>query len=227
MGTPVRSIIAEAVLDALALVLPVRCSGCGAPDRAVCEDCRRLFVGGVLRRETEGLPVFSAAPYGGATARILASYKDGGRLDAAPALGSALRHVLTQMPAPRDGPVLLVPVPTTRAAVRRRGVAPLEGIARAARVPFLDALAVGRRVVDQSRLGASDRAENLAGAFRARRPLPGAQVVLLDDIVTTGATLREAARALGEAGALVQSAVTLAATPRHHAPPTPLHQKAE
>ncbi|MEU9016312.1 phosphoribosyltransferase family protein [Actinomadura sp. NPDC048394] len=72
-----------------------------------------------------------------------------------------------------------------------------------------------RRVADQAGLGAKARRDNLSGALEAvgRAPLAGRRVVLVDDVITTGASLAEAARALRAAGADVVAAATVAATP--------------
>ncbi len=121
------------------------------------------------------------------------------------------------------GGVLLVPVPSSRAAVRERGqdharrlaaaaARALRSDGRAARA--LPLLAPARRTADQSGLSSAERAANLAGALRVRgRPPPG-PVVLVDDVVTTGATLVEAARALRAAGVPVTGAAVVAATAR-------------
>jgi predicted amidophosphoribosyltransferase len=81
-----------------------------------------------------------------------------------------------------------------------------------------DALTHARRVADQAGLGAPDRMANLAGALRVGRPagVAGRRVVLVDDVVTTGVTLAEAARALRAAGAEVPAAAVIAATARRH-----------
>ncbi|MGL5862887.1 MAG: ComF family protein, partial [Phycicoccus sp.] len=75
-----------------------------------------------------------------------------------------------------------------------------------------------RRVADQAGLGRADRAANLAGALavapRKRRLVTGAVCLVVDDVVTTGATLTEAARALGAAGARHVVGAAAAATPR-------------
>jgi predicted amidophosphoribosyltransferase len=76
------------------------------------------------------------------------------------------------------------------------------------------ALGHRRRVADQAGLTAADRGANLAKAMRARHDLRGARVVLVDDVVTSGATLAEAARALRVAGADVPAAAVIAATER-------------
>ncbi|PZF80902.1 ComF family protein [Jiangella anatolica] len=112
-----------------------------------------------------------------------------------------------------DRPVVLIPVPSSPAAVRRRGHDPVLRTARRAaatlhrsgqQATVLAGLRHRRRVADQAGLDRRQREHNLHGAFAvtqaARRRSLGACVVVVDDIVTTGATLREATRALDEAG---------------------------
>ena len=81
-------------------------------------------------------------------------------------------------------------------------------------VVCVQALQHRRRVADQAGLNASDRAANLAGALQARFDLRGQRVIVVDDVITTGATLAEAARALRAAGAEVPAAAVIAATSR-------------
>lgn len=214
------SVVAEAALDLLALVLPVTCSGCGAPDRSVCADCAAHLRVAVQTRRVGELVVYSAAAYDEPIAGVIRNFKDDGRIDAAPTLGRAMRHTLSVGLGEHAlvSEPLIVPVPTTASAVRRRGFAPVERILQAGGVRMSRRLRVARHVRDQSELGAAARADNLAGAFIAKRSLEGRSCVLVDDVVTTGATLHEAARALTAAGAEVLFGATVAATPLRHAP---------
>jgi predicted amidophosphoribosyltransferase len=134
------------------------------------------------------------------------------------------------VPAAVLGDLVLVPVPSRRSVVRARGHDPLlrmtkvaarAGVprgARAGRLPVVRALAQTRRVSDQAGLSARQRQDNLAGALTVRRgrrdALAGRGVILVDDVVTTGATLAEAARAIRNAGGVVVAAAVVAATAR-------------
>jgi predicted amidophosphoribosyltransferase len=84
-----------------------------------------------------------------------------------------------------------------------------------AAVSCVPALEHRRRVADQAGLTAPDRATNLSGALRTRRDLHGVRVIVVDDVVTSGSTLTEAARALRATGAEVPAAAVIAATERH------------
>ncbi|MFI6641685.1 ComF family protein [Streptomyces sp. NPDC050504] len=110
------------------------------------------------------------------------------------------------------GALLLVPVPSARRATRARGHDPVRRVAVAAagelrrrgvRARVLPVLRQRRRVADQAGLGARQRRENLSGALEAvggaGRLLSGGRTVLVDDLMTTGASLAEAARAVGAA----------------------------
>ncbi|MFE2329614.1 ComF family protein [Streptomyces sp. NPDC059385] len=190
----------------------------------------------------EGLPVVhAAAVYEGPVRAVLLAHKERGALPLAGALGRALAAaVLAGAEGPGEGPaegsgggsgereLVLVPVPSARRRVRARGHDPARRIAlaaagrlRRAGVPARVApvLRLRRAVADQAGLGAGQRRENLAGALEVRRDgvraVAGAAVVLVDDLVTTGATLAEAARALraagpGAAGGVPRAAVVAA-----------------
>jgi predicted amidophosphoribosyltransferase len=176
--------------------------------------------------EPPGLPVVHAsAPYADEVRSLLLAHKERGALTLAGALGSALAGAVraglgatggghgSGGPRP-SGTVLLVPVPSARWAVRARGHDPVRRMALAAagelrrtgtpaRVAAV--LRQRRRVADQAGLDARRRSENLAGALEVTagggRLLAAGRVVLVDDLITTGATLAEAARALREATA--------------------------
>ncbi len=204
------------------LVLPVDCAGCGAVRVLVCAGCREALGGagaGPVRPSPRpaGLPVvWAAAVYDGGVRGLLLAHKERGALPLAGVLGAALAAAVlaggTGGPG-GAGEVALVPVPSARRQVRARGHDPARRIAlaaagrlRRAGVPARVAPVLGlrRAVADQAGLGARERRENLTGALAVRRGgrrlTDGARIVLVDDLITTGATLAEAARAVRAAG---------------------------
>ncbi len=223
--------VSEALLD---LVAPRACAGCGAPGFLLCASCRSVLAvparRTIPRPEPSGFPrTWCLRDYDGVTRELLLAHKERGRLGLARPLGSALaRAVAGPLAADRCTVVVLVPVPSTRAATRARGHDPLlrtaGHAARALRaggrtVSVVPLLAVGRATADSAGLGATARAANLAGAHVVRRRglrrvPPGARVVLVDDLVTTGASLTEAARALTDVGLAPIGAAVVASTVR-------------
>jgi predicted amidophosphoribosyltransferase len=233
------------VLAALAdLVLPAGCAGCeraGPGAAPLCRGCgAALAEPAQVRPPTPsppGMPPpWSAAGYAGPVRAALLAHKEHGRRALAGPLGQALgRAVVTAVrEAGAAGPVLVVPVPSTPAAVRRRGRDPLLELARVAvdvagragcPAVLAPVLRQVRRPADQAGLSSAARRANLDGALGLRPmaaapALAGAQVVLVDDVVTTGATLAEAARALRAGAATVPAAAVVAATVRR-SPPAP------
>jgi ComF family protein len=195
------------------LVLPVDCAGCGAAGPAVCPDCRLRLRPDVALREIRGMPVLSGLAYRGVVQPVIVAFKNEGRTGLAPPLATALRAAVAAAVEPVTGDdLLLVPMARTRRSAVERGYDPVRLLLRRARLPHTDALRLVRRPQDQLRLGREERFTNLEGGMAARIPLAGRRVLLVDDVVTTGATLAEAARAVHAAGGAVLGAATVATT---------------
>jgi predicted amidophosphoribosyltransferase len=107
-----------------------------------------------------------------------------------------------------------VTVPTSRAAWRRRGYDPVGLLCKRGGYESTKALRSSRATLSQKTLGSDERAQNLHESMRARMSLRGRRFILVDDVVTTGATLAEAARAVRAAGGEVVGNAALAFTPR-------------
>jgi predicted amidophosphoribosyltransferase len=223
------------------VLLGQSCVGCGAAGDLLCASCAQpLSAPASLRSPSPpppGMPpVWAVAAYDGAVRAAVCAYKDDGCLSLARPLGGALgRSVATAIRAVSGGQghvdgAVLVPVPSSRAAVRARGHDAIRALARAAatlgpmtgEVPIAAILQSRRAVTDQVGLSAAARRRNLDGAFAVASggaaALRGRAVVLVDDVVTTGATLAEAARALRSAGCRCDGAAVVAATQRRGPP---------
>ncbi|MEP7055665.1 MAG: phosphoribosyltransferase family protein [Actinomycetota bacterium] len=208
----------RALLD---LACPRRCPGCGERGVLLCAECTGGVLGVPFRADPTprpaGLPqVFAATAYDGPARAALIAFKERGRLALAGPLGAALAGVVAGMRAD-----FVVAVPSSRAARRERGYDHMSLLAKQVAaltgVPIATGLGQHRRVADQSGLDSAGRARNITGSMRyaARRGCqPNGRVVLLDDIVTSGATLLEATRALRAAGIEVSAAAVVAATQR-------------
>jgi predicted amidophosphoribosyltransferase len=185
------------------------------------------------------LPAFAAAAYDGVVRSALLEYKERGRLCLRRELGSRLAISVLAAAASMGSvganassgtALLLVPVPSAAPTRKARGHDPVAAMAQIAaaqlRAGDLDVrrcrvLRQLRGVADQSGLDVGARHTNLAGALVVSRPrlVQGRRVIIVDDIVTTGATALEAARALTAAGAIVGAVACVAATQRRLAPP--------
>lgn len=204
--------------DLADLVLPTSCVACRLPGTHLCERCAPR--GPLVQRRIRGVTVVAAGEYADGLRAALLAYKERHRRDLAATLGVRLAAVV-------DGWLLsypqavLVPVPSATSVARQRGGDHVLRLARRAaggnRVPVVRALRMARSVADSAGLGVDERFANLAFAFVADPPgasVVSARAVLVDDIVTTGATLAEGARALTAAGWALAGAAVVAATPR-------------
>lgn len=223
------------------LLLGSSCHGCGTAWWGVCPSCRSLLRARAPRvtRPDSPPPCFpvtvTCSPYDDLLRGLVSAHKDRGALGLSPLLADRLAQsvhaLLTAVRA--TGPLLLVPVPSAGAAVRRRGFDATLTLARlaarqlAARHDLRAVALLAQRsgLADQAGLDAAGRRANLDGGLQLRRARPGAaalpcgtSVVLVDDVVTTGASLAEAARVVAAARLTVVGAATVAATERR-APP--------
>ena len=207
-----------AVLD---LLLPARCAGCRAPGTECCPACLAAFgTPRPVRLPDVEPPVYALADYRGAARELVLAYKERGCRELAAWLGGlvalALPHLGSAQPGsaqPGSAPWWLVPAPSRRGAARSRGGDHMLRLAQrvdgALVAPALD-IAGGAR--DSVGLDALARRDNLAGRVRLRLsglPPPGSDVVLVDDVVTTGATAAACTGALVSAGVHVSAVLAL------------------
>ena len=212
----------------LELLFPGACARCGTAvgREALCPRCRlellRLAPGFETAAPTPLESWVAAVSFEDEAAAWLRRFKypEPGLFGLDPAAEAVVATLIGEAGrrAPGPAPDLIVPVPLHPLRLRQRGFNPAgllaAALARDRKLPVDPAaLTRIRNTPSQTRLARSRRTRNVSGAFRARnRALPG-RIWLVDDVVTTGSTLREAARALRRAGAHRIVAVCAARTP--------------
>lgn len=199
------ALICESCLARLTLIDPAEsCTGCGAPFGAMlCTECRGAD--GACDR------VLASCTFEGPAPRIVRAYKDAGERRLGPLIAQLVLDTAEHAEAAAPdryggilGPDAVIFVPATAAAYRRRGFDHMDAIARElsalAGIHLVDGLVKHGRG-DQRELGRAGRLEGSRGQYEVVAPVAGLRLLLIDDVITTGATLNEAASALRRAGA--------------------------
>ena len=227
MGHSIR--VLRAVGD---LVLPPSCAGCGAGGAALCPGCAGPLAGPawlhVPAPRPPGLPpVWATTRYQGGVRAALIGYKDRNRRDLLPVLAAGLVPAVRAAVPPAQA-VALVPVPSRRRAARRRGGDHVLRLARATAATLgggavvCPALRPTGPLADAAGLSAEQRRASRVGTLVGYAAytqwlvgrLDQLAVVVVDDLITTGATAAEAARALQLAGVPTRAVAVVAATQR-------------
>ena len=194
------------------LLFPTRCYGCHTIGLSICSSCRREWHPHFYTTHVQGVKVHSAIIYTPTASRIILAAKENGLKGADQLIVDAIVHVLNKANFDSFN-VQLVPIPSSIPNRRRRGRSFIPEICKQisiiTSIPVIPALTINRRVKDQSSLSAKARLTNMRGAFSvSTNTYPRGDLILIDDVVTTGATVSEAARALNSHGFHVLASVT-------------------
>jgi ComF family protein len=204
--------------ELLNLLMPNPCCGCKRLGAILCENCHDALVGAPRLVVRGNLAGWAFCDFGDQVSKILNAFKEDGQTRVAATLAAKMSPLLSHFSIPEfDGAaVVLVSVPSRSSSFVKRGFVPAQVLARQlakqSGLRSVGALKLIRAVDDQAGLGVSERRTNMAQSMRAKFSLLGYRILIIDDIVTTGATILEARRALEIAGAQVIGFLTFAET---------------
>ncbi len=209
----------------LDLVYPKRCPGCHLPSASICESCNSFWQKQTIsitlrKKQVSDLLVVSVAQYRDEVRAVLLAYKEDGEREAGKVLTEALLQARRGIS--NYSVCTFVPIPSNPKSVRRRGRDFMLDLCNQVAIQsgdkVLSIIKVNRDVQDQSKLSEKERSQNLVGAFdcapKNLKLLAKFPIILVDDLLTTGATLREAQRALRQRGVIPIGAITAAHTAR-------------
>lgn len=196
------------------LLFPVHCFGCRAIGIEVCSKCRKFWNPHFYVQTIEELGIYSAIRYSPVARSILLGAKENSYAIADELMIDALLNCLHRLPSQVLRKATLIPIPGSKRAIRKRGrdfIFDLtKEVSLRSGVPMVSGIYIERRLLDQSGLSAVDRKRNISGAFAFDKTVQkiDGEILLVDDLVTTGATLLEAKRALNKSGFSVNRAIT-------------------
>jgi ComF family protein len=197
----------------LDVIFPSRCAVCDAAGPNLCSGCDSVLLPKPHYFQRGPVNGLAATSYSPEVSSLLVAFKDRGQFALARELGKLMEPLAREL-SEFSGQAHLVPAPSRAQNFAKRGFHPSLLLARqlAKRVPsakVVNALLLSNGVLDQVGLSSEERTANLAGSMRLNQSVAGKSVFLVDDVVTTGATITEAWKTLSLGGAIVLSALVV------------------
>ena len=197
------------------LLFPIHCFGCRAVGIEICSKCRKFWNPHFYLQTINDLTIYSSIKYSPIARSILLGAKENSFKIADDLIIDSLQNCLHRLPTPVLRRAVLMPIPGSKRAVRKRGRDFIQEITSQlsirSGIPMTTGMYIDRRLLDQSGLSAVDRKRNIHEAFKIDLSIAqniDGEILLVDDLVTTGATLLEAKRALNNVGIPVNRAIT-------------------
>ena len=194
----------SALREFLQLLYPPICIGCRVSGWEFCTPCAREMKSPIIRSSISGIPFLAKAHYSKVTAQLILSAKEDNNRNARVILSEAISEILQTLPGDS---FTIIPIPSRTPNNRRRGYEHMPQLLRLVQktcekeIYICNGLEIVGRIADQSTLGSRERELNMHGSYRIRPKEisgieRGSQVVLIDDLVTSGSTMREGIQTL-------------------------------
>jgi len=209
------------------LIFPQLCIICSAIGSRICSNCNKSWLTSPIKYRVDQIPLYFTTEYDEDIETILLLAKESGNKTAIDILSTALVNSIIFLMSENqiEFPINIIPIPSSKRAIRKRGRNHIEELCEAVIAKlhgnsiFAQKVSIiyhQKKIKDQSNLNKSQRLKNLKNAYTLSGVLPKTgSTILLDDVVTTGSSILEAARALSEAKITILGAVTACAVGRN------------
>ena len=209
------------------LIYPNICICCGKTGAIVCPNCSEYWLANPKKSKVDGNILFFVTTYNEITSPVILAAKEAGNADSveliARSIASSISFAILNLGISQ--PINLVTIPSQLSAIRRRGRDHIKDLVQEVITQlneqnidaiYLPILKPMKKSKDQSNLNGLERKENMSNAFIVKSsPISQSAVILIDDLVTTGASIQEGVRALAEAKITVDAVVTACAVGRN------------
>ena len=209
------------------LIYPNICLCCGKTGVKICHNCSKYWLANPNKSKVENKCLFFVTTYDETTSPIILAAKESGNREAikliARSIASSISFAILNLGIAQ--PINLVTIPSQLSAIRRRGRDHIKDLVQEVIIQlnqqnidaiYLPILKPIKKIKDQSDLNGLQRKENMSQAFIVKSsPISQSAVILIDDLVTTGASIHEGVRALSEAKITVDAVVTACAVGRN------------
>ena len=209
------------------LLFPLSCLGCATADYWLCPTCQSNWKVSTRKTLIGSNPLYFKADYNAKTSAVILAAKESNNHMARDLLARSISQSILYAVADLGvtGDICLVTIPSSASAIRRRGRDHIQDLAvevqkllelKSINSHLLQILSQRKNMKDQSRLNSRQRLQNTHGMFEVTScENPQGAIFLIDDLVTTGASIMEGIRALFEAKILVAAAITACAVGRN------------
>ena len=208
------------------LVFSKACISCSVPQFWLCPSCLAGWNTNIKKSSIDGKPIYFKSDYTSKTASVILAAKEGNDLNAIALLASAISQsiVFSTLDLRVNGIITLITIPSSTSAIRRRGRDHINILAqhvlknleeKSITANYAPILFQKKRIKDQSQLSSRQRMENTKGNFAVKScEIPQGAIYLIDDLITTGASMLEGVRALSEAKISITAGITACAVGR-------------
>ena len=215
--------INDALSGLQSLVFPSSCIMCAQTDQVICERCNAQWISPPRFINFVDVPTTSVVPYSSDVSSVVLKAKEDGNRVARRLIAQALYEAVDLISIrKKNQPFVLVPIPSSREAIRQRGESFLHPILKnvneiaavhGSKWEWKEVLIHKKRVRDQAGLNSRERSQNLQGVFAVREGVAEERpIILIDDVITTGSTLKNAILAFNERKMTVLGAATACAS---------------
>jgi predicted amidophosphoribosyltransferase len=190
------------------LIYPASCLVCQKPNHLICPSCISTWQQPIKTGQINKIPIYFSTYYSAECAKIILSAKENGNTVARQLLVNAIANAIGKViyDFKLQESITLITIPSRKSAIRKRGrdhinqlvaevisLAKIDGI----EISNLNMLQLNKSIEDQSKLNKGERAANLYGAYLAICPESAPKnLIIIDDLITTGASVQEAVRVL-------------------------------
>jgi ComF family protein len=209
------------------LIYPNICLSCGKTGAKICHNCSKYWLAKPNKSKIENNYLFFVATYDESTSPIILAAKESGSREAvkliARSIACSISFAISNLDISK--PINLITIPSQLSAIRKRGRDHIKDLVLEVIIQldqqnidaiYLPILKPIKKIKDQSNLNGLQRKENMSHAFIAKSsPISQSAVILIDDLVTTGASVQEGVRALAEAKITIDAVVTACAVGRN------------
>ena len=224
-----RQFITDVVKGLTSLIYPTQCLGCYKGGSSLCVDCALHWTYQPSIVQKIPFPIYAIAPYSIEVSRVVLLAKENGNVQAQSMLATAIAQLLASATPQNFKECFLVPIPSKRSSIRRRGekflipilseVTKIMSSKSETHYSVAEILEIQRSVRDQSGLTSKERVANMKSAYRVKLPVKSEKnfaanpVIIVDDVITTGSTMASAYRALKERNLTVIAGAAACASP--------------